>query len=253
MTQNFTQKNILITGASGGLGSEIARTFYQQGANIALSGTRQQKLEEIAHQLSTQNPNGGKLEILPCDLSDSEAVSTLVAQSATALGGGIQILISNAGLTRDGLLIRSKTEDWDLVNMVNMKAYYMLAQSCLRAMMKERYGRIIGISSVIGVTGNPGQANYATAKAGMIGFTKSLAQEIASRGITANCIAPGFIVSPMTEALSEGQKNAILAKIPAARFGNASDIAHAVTYLASDEAAYITGQTLHVNGGMAMI
>lgn len=244
---DLTGKRALVTGATGGLGGEIAKTLHAQGAHVALSGTRAEKLEGLAGEL------GERCAITPCNLSDSDAVDALAGQAADALGGPIEILVSNAGLTRDGLLMRMKPEDWELVQKVNLEAYFRLAKSCLRGMMKARFGRIIGITSVVGVTGNPGQTNYAASKAGMIGFTKSLAQEVASRGVTANCIAPGFIASPMTDALNDTQREAILTKIPAGALGSGEDIANAALYLASSEAGYVTGQTLHVNGGMAMI
>lgn len=240
-------KNALVTGATGGLGESIAKMLHAQGAAVAISGTRKNKLDDLAAEL------GSRVAVTPCDLSDSDAVDALAGQAADALGAPIDILVSNAGLTRDGLLMRMKDEDWQLVQTVNLEAYYRLSKSCLRSMMKARWGRIIGITSVVGVTGNPGQSNYAASKAGMIGFTKSLAQEVASRGITANCVAPGFIASPMTDVLTDAQKEAILAKIPAGKLGNGDDIASAVLYLSSEEAGYMTGQTLHVNGGMAMI
>jgi len=244
---NLDGKRALVTGATGGLGGEIAKLLHAQGASVALSGTRAEKLEALAAEL------GERCAVTPCNLSDAEAVDALAGQAGEALGGGIDILVSNAGLTRDGLLMRMKAEDWEIVQRVNLEAYFRLAKSCLRGMMKARWGRIIGITSVVGVTGNPGQTNYAASKAGMIGFSKSLAQEVATRGVTVNCIAPGFIASPMTEALSDAQKEAILTKIPAGALGNGADIAHAALYLASEEAGYVTGQTLHVNGGMAMI
>lgn len=240
-------KRALVTGATGGLGGEIARTLHARGAHVALSGTRAEKLEGLASEL------GNRCTVTPCNLSDADAVDALVGQASDALGGGIDILVSNAGLTRDGLLMRMKAEDWDIVQRVNMEAYFRLTKACLRGMMKARWGRIIGITSVVGVTGNPGQTNYAASKAAMIGFTKSLAQEVASRGVTANCVAPGFIASPMTDELNDTQKEAILTKIPAGALGSGGDIANAVLYLASQEASYVTGQTLHVNGGMAMI
>jgi 3-oxoacyl-[acyl-carrier protein] reductase len=240
-------KNALVTGATGGLGAEIARKLHAQGACVTLSGTRVEKLDELAAEL------GERAFVAACNLSDGDAVDTLPKQAAELMDGNVDILVSNAGLTRDGLLMRMKPDDWELVFKVNLEAYFRLAKACMRPMMKARWGRIIGITSVVGVTGNPGQANYAASKAGMIGFTKSLAQEVATRGITANCIAPGFIASPMTDVLTDAQKEAILAKIPAARLGSGADIANACTYLASDEAGYVTGQTLHVNGGMAMI
>jgi len=240
-------KRALVTGATGGLGGDIARLLHARGAHVALSGTRAEKLEVLASEL------GERCAVTPCNLSDEDAVDALAEQAKDALGGGIDILVSNAGLTRDGLLMRMKAEDYSLVQKVNMEAYFRLSKACLRGMMKARWGRIIGITSVVGVTGNPGQTNYAASKAAMIGFTKSLAQEVASRGVTANCVAPGFIASPMTDELNEAQKDAILTKIPAGALGAGSDIANAVLYLASQEASYVTGQTLHVNGGMAMI
>jgi len=244
---NLDGKRALVTGATGGLGGEIARTLHAQGAYVALSGTRAEKLKSLAAEL------GDRSYVVPCNLSDGEAVDALPKAAAEAMGGPVDILVANAGITRDGLLMRMKPEDWDLVQKVNLESYFRLAKACLRSMMKARWGRIIGITSVVGVTGNPGQANYAASKAGMIGFSKSLAQEVASRGVTVNCIAPGFIASPMTDALNEAQKEAILTKIPAGDLGRGADIANAALYLASDEAGYVTGQTLHVNGGMAMI
>ena len=244
---DLSGKRALITGATGGLGGEIARLFHAQGATVALSGTRAEKLEALAAEL------GERAYVTPCNLSDSDAVDALVGQAAEAMGGGVDILVSNAGLTRDGLMMRMKQDDWDLVQKVNLEAYFRLTKSALRSMMKAKHGRIIGITSVVGVTGNPGQANYAASKAGMIGMTKALAQEVASRGVTANCIAPGFIASPMTDALNDTQKEAILRNIPAGKLGGGADIAAAALYLASDEGGYVTGQTLHVNGGMAMI
>lgn len=244
---DLTGKRALVTGATGGLGGAIAKTLHAQGAQVALSGTRAEKLESLAAEL------GGNCAVTPCNLSDGDAVDALPKHAAEALGGPVDILVSNAGLTRDGLLMRMKTDDWDLVQKVNLEAYFRLSKACLRGMMKARFGRIIGITSVVGVTGNPGQANYAASKAGMIGFSKSLAQEVASRGVTVNCIAPGFIASPMTDALNDAQKEAILTKIPAGALGCGEDIANAALYLASQEAAYVTGQTLHINGGMAMI
>ncbi len=244
---DLTGKRALITGATGGLGGEIVRLFHAQGATVALSGTRAEKLVDLASEL------GDRAFVTPCNLSDSDAVDALVGQAADAMGGGVDILVSNAGLTRDGLMMRMKQDDWDIVQKVNLEAYFRLTKSALRGMMKARYGRIIGITSVVGVTGNPGQANYAASKAGMIGMTKALAQEVASRGVTANCIAPGFIASPMTDALNEAQKDAILRNIPAGALGTGQDIAAAALFLAGSEAGYVTGQTLHVNGGMAMI
>ena len=237
----------LITGATGGLGGDIARLLHKQGALVTLSGTRASRLEELAAEL------GEGAFVAPCNLSDGDAVAALPKQAAELMDGAVDILVSNAGLTRDGLVLRMKPDDWQLVQRVNLEAYYRLSKACLRGMMKARWGRIIGITSVVGVTGNAGQANYAASKAGMIGFTKSLAAEVAVRGITANCIAPGFIASPMTDVLNEKQTDAILTKIPAGKLGSGQDIANAALYLASEESAYVTGQTLHVNGGMAMI
>ena len=242
---DLTGKNALVTGASGGIGGAVARTLAAQGARVALSGTREDALKAVQAEI----PNS---VILPCNLSDSGAVDALFGQAEEALGP-VEILVSNAGLTRDGLILRMKDEDWDTVLNVNLTAYFRLARAAAKSMMRKRYGRIIGITSVVGVMGNAGQTNYAASKAGMIGFTKSLAQELASRGVTANCVAPGFIVSPMTDALAEAQKTALLGQIPAARLGEGSDVAAAVAYLASGEAGYVTGQTLHVNGGMVMV
>jgi len=244
---DLTGKRALVTGATGGLGGEIARLLYKQGASVALSGTRAEKLEALSAEL------GERAAVTPCNLSDGDAVDGLPKQAAEALGGPIDILIANAGITKDGLLMRMKQEDFDAVIKINLESYFRLAKACLRPMMKARSGRIIGITSIVGVTGNPGQTNYAASKAGMIGFSKSLAQEVASRGITVNCIAPGFIRSPMTDALNDAQKEATLSRIPAAKLGEGGDIAAGALYLASDEAAYVTGQTLHINGGMAMI
>ncbi|AZU03356.1 3-oxoacyl-[acyl-carrier-protein] reductase [Glycocaulis alkaliphilus] len=239
-------KKALVTGATGGLGSEIARALHAQGASVALSGTRAEVLQKLADEL------GERAAVVPCNLSDAEAVDNLPKAASDALGG-LDILISNAGVTRDQLLMRMKDEDWETVIKVNLEAHFRLCRAAMRGMMKNRWGRIIGITSVVGVTGNPGQANYAASKAGMIGFSKALAQEIASRGVTVNCVAPGFIASPMTDALNDEQKSAILTKIPAGDLGTGKDIAAACVYLASEEAGYVTGQTLHVNGGMAMI
>jgi len=244
---DLTGKRALVTGATGGLGGDIARKLHAQGATVALSGTRAEKLEALSTEL------GERTAIVPCNLSDGDAVDSLVKNAGEALGGNVDILVANAGITRDGLLMRMKQDDWDLVQKVNLESYFRLSKACMRSMMKARWGRIIGITSVVGVTGNPGQTNYAASKAGMIGFTKAMAQEVASRGVTANCIAPGFITSPMTDALNEAQKSATIAKVPAGKLGTGDDIAAAVVYLASDEAGYVTGQTLHVNGGMAMI
>lgn len=243
---DLTGKTALVTGASGGIGRDIAIMLSAAGAKVALSGTRQAVLEEVAAACA------GETAVVTCNLSDPEAVNGLVGDTEAAIGP-LDILVANAGITRDQLLLRMKEEDWDAVLNVNLGAYFRLAKSALRGMMKRRFGRIIGITSVVGVTGNPGQTNYAASKAGMIGFTKSLAQEVASRGVTANCVAPGFIASPMTDVLPDTQKEALLGSIPAGRLGEGDDIASAVLYLASEQAGYVTGQTLHVNGGMAMI
>ena len=243
---DLTGKGALVTGASGGIGSDIARALHGQGATVALSGTRKEALDALAAEL------GERTHVLPCNLSDAAAVDALPKQAEEALGN-LDILVNNAGLTRDNLFMRMKDEEWDEVIRVNLTAAFRLSPGVLRGMMKRRWGRIIGITSVVGVTGNPGQGNYAASKAGMIGMTKSLAQEVASRNITANCIAPGFIRSAMTDALNEEQQSRIMSTIPAGRLGEATEIAAAAVYLASEEAAYVTGQTLHVNGGMAMI
>jgi 3-oxoacyl-[acyl-carrier protein] reductase len=244
---DLTGKMALVTGASGGIGGAIARGLHAQGAHVVLSGTREQALSELRAEL------GGRASIAPANLSQAEPVDGLVASAEAAAGMELDILVSNAGVTKDGLVLRMKDEDWNHVLTVNLESYFRLARAALRGMMRRRRGRIIGITSVVGVMGNAGQTNYAASKAGMIGFTKALAQEIASRGITANCVAPGFIESPMTDALTEQQKAAILANVPLGKLGAGADVASACVYLASDEAAYVTGQTLHVNGGMAMI
>jgi len=237
----------LVTGATGGIGAALARALHAQGAHVVLSGTRQAVLDDLAAQL------GERVSVAAANLSDAVSVDGLVAQAEAAAGAPLDILVANAGITRDGLLMRMKDEDWDAVIRVNLESYFRLARSAMKGMMKRRYGRIIGITSVVGVMGNPGQTNYAASKAGMIGFSKALAQEVASRGITVNCIAPGFIESPMTDELNEAQKTQILSTIPTGRLGTGDEIAAACVYLASQEAAYVTGQTLHVNGGMAMI
>jgi 3-oxoacyl-[acyl-carrier protein] reductase len=243
---DLTGRFALVTGASGGIGAAIAKALAERGAKVALSGTRVEALEATAAEI------GGSPVILPCNLADAAATAALVGQAEEALGG-LDILVSNAGLTKDGLLMRMKDEDWETVLNVNLGAYFRLARAAMRGMMKRRHGRIIGITSVVGVTGNGGQTNYAASKAGMIGFSKSLAAEVASRNITVNCVAPGFIATAMTDVLKDDQKEALLKNIPAGRLGTGADIAAAVAYLASDESAYVTGQTLHVNGGMAMI
>jgi 3-oxoacyl-[acyl-carrier protein] reductase len=244
---DLSGKTALVTGATGGIGGEIARALKAQGAKIAISGTRADKLSALAETL------GGEVPALPCDLKDRAAVSALIGQAEAALGGQLDILVNNAGITKDNLFMRMKDEEWDDVIAVNLTATFILCRSALRNMMRRRYGRIINIASISGVVGNPGQGNYAASKAGMVGMTKSLAREVATRGITANCIAPGFIETPMTGALNEKQVETIAAAIPAGVFGKPEDIAAAVIYLASDEARYVTGETLHVNGGMAMM
>jgi 3-oxoacyl-[acyl-carrier protein] reductase len=243
---DLTGRTALVTGATGGIGAAIAKALHAKGATVALSGTRAPVLEELKASL------GDRAQVLPCNLADAAQVEKLVPEAEAALGS-LDILVNNAGITRDGLAMRMKDSDWDEVIAVNLTAGFRLARAAMRGMMKRRYGRIIGISSVVGITGNAGQANYAAAKAGMAGMTKSLALELASRMITVNLIAPGFIATPMTSALSEKQSEAIIARVPAGRLGSAEEIAAAAVYLASAEAAYVTGQTLHVNGGMAMI
>ena len=243
---DLSGKCALVTGASGGIGSAIARALHAQGATVALSGTRADALAAVAAEL------GDRAHVTPANLGDAAAADQL-AKDAEAAMGGLDILINNAGLTRDNLAMRLKDEDWQTVLDVNLTAAFRLSRAVMRGMMKKRWGRIIGITSVVGVTGNAGQANYAASKAGMIGMSKSLAQEVASRGITVNCLAPGFIATAMTDALNEDQQAKINASIPAGRMGSADEIAAGVVYLASEEAAYVTGQTLHINGGMAMI
>jgi len=244
---DLSGKMALVTGASGGIGGAIARALHAQGAHVVLSGTREEALSELRAEL------GDRASVAVCDLADAASVDGLVASAEAAAGMELEILVSNAGVTKDGLILRMKDEDWQQVQKINLESYFRLARSALRGMMRRRKGRIIGITSVVGVMGNAGQTNYAASKAGMIGFTKALAQEIASRGLTANCVAPGFIESPMTDALTEQQKAAILGGVPLGRLGTGADVAAACVFLASDEAAYVTGQTLHVNGGMAMI
>ncbi len=239
-------KTALVTGATGGIGESIARALHAQGAVVGLSGRNVDKLNALAASL------GERTHVLPADLSDSAACDKLIAD-ATAAMGRVDILINNAGLTRDNLALRLKDEDWHAVLDVNLSAPFKLARACLKGMMKNRWGRIVNITSIVGVTGNPGQTNYAASKAGMIGWSKSLAAEIASRNVTVNCIAPGFIATAMTHVLDDAQKEKLNAGIPMGRMGTADEIAAAAVYLASDEAAYVTGQTLHVNGGMAMI
>ncbi|MBB5703390.1 3-oxoacyl-[acyl-carrier protein] reductase [Ochrobactrum daejeonense] len=243
---DLTGRKALITGATGGLGEAIARALHAQGAIVGLHGTREEKLKELAAEL------GERTFVFPANLSDREAVKAL-GQKAEEEMGGVDILVNNAGITRDGLFVRMSDEDWDAVLNVNLTSVFNLTRELTHPMMRRRNGRIINITSIVGVTGNPGQANYCASKAGLIGFSKSLAQEIASRNVTVNCIAPGFIESAMTDKLNDKQKEAIMGNIPMKRMGVGADIAAAVVYLASDEAAYVTGQTLHINGGMAMI
>ena len=243
---NLTGKTALITGASGGIGAAIAKSLHAAGATIAISGTRQAVLEELKSQIENN------VHVLPCNLSNPEDVETLIPAAEVAMGG-LDILVNNAGITKDGLAMRMKDEDWQSVLDVNLTSNFRLCRAAMRGMMKKRWGRIINITSIVGVTGNPGQVNYVASKAGIIGMTKSIAQELAARNVTANCVAPGFIATPMTDVLNDKQKQAILARIPAGRMGGPADIAAAVIYLASEEASYVTGQTLHVNGGMAMI
>ncbi len=243
---DLTGKNALVTGASGGIGGAIARALHGAGATVALSGTRVAPLEELAADL------GERAHVLPCNLGDAEAVAALPKQATEAMGS-LDILVNNAGVTRDNIFMRMSDDDWQLVLDINLTSTMRLCRGAIRGMMKSRWGRIINISSIVGATGNPGQANYAASKAGMVGMTKSIAYEVASRGITANCVAPGFIATPMTDKLTDDQKDKINAQIPAGRMGSPDEIAAAVLYLASNDAAYVTGATLHVNGGMAMI
>jgi 3-oxoacyl-[acyl-carrier protein] reductase len=244
---DLTGKTALVTGASGGIGAAIAAALAERGAAIALSGTREDRLAAVAADL----PGTGHI-LLPCNLSDRDAVDALVPAAIAGLGR-LDILVNNAGITRDNLIMRMSDEDWALVQQVNLEAAFRLMRAAARPMMKARAGRIISVTSVVGATGNPGQANYCATKAGLVGMSKSLAQELASRSITVNCVAPGFITSEMTEALNDSQKAAILGRIPVGTMGTGRDIGAAVVYLASDEANYVTGQTLHVNGGMAML
>ncbi|MBB2961639.1 3-oxoacyl-[acyl-carrier-protein] reductase [Methylobacterium sp. R2-1] len=243
---DLTGRKALVTGATGGLGGAIARALHAQGAHVALSGTRRAVLDELAAELG-----GERVAVVEANLADKEAVEALLPAAESALGG-LDILINNAGITRDNLFMRMKDEEWEAVLNVNLTAAFRLSRAALRGMMKRRYGRIIGIGSVVGATGNPGQGNYAAAKAGLVGMTKALAAEVATRGITVNCIAPGFISSAMTDALNEKQRETILTRVPAGRLGTGAEIGAAAVYLASEEAGYMTGQTLHVNGGMAM-
>jgi 3-oxoacyl-[acyl-carrier protein] reductase len=243
---DLTDRTALVTGATGGIGAAIARTMHAKGAVIAISGRRGDMLDALAGQLA------GRVHVLPCDIADKADVEALVPAAEQAMGH-LDILVNNAGITRDQIFMRMKDEDWDQVLAVDLTAAFRLARAAVRGMMRRRFGRIIGIASVVGVTGNAGQANYAAAKAGMIAMTKSLAQEVGSRGVTVNAIAPGFIETAMTDALTDKQKESILARVPAGRLGEPDDIAAGALYLASNEGAYVTGQTLHINGGMAMI
>jgi 3-oxoacyl-[acyl-carrier protein] reductase len=243
---DLTGKNALVTGASGGIGAAIATALHRAGATVGLSGTRVAPLEALAGEL------GQRVHVLPCDLSDAGAVNALPKEAAEAMGS-VDILVNNAGITRDNLFMRMSEEEWSDVIEVNLTATMRLCKGVVRGMMKARWGRIVNISSVVGATGNPGQANYAASKGGMVAMSKAVAYEVASRGITVNCVAPGFIETAMTDRLTDEQKSAILAQVPAGRMGDAAEIAAAVLYLASPEAAYVTGATLHVNGGMAML
>lgn len=243
---DLTGKVALVTGATGGLGQAIARALHGQGATVVLSGTKPDRLEALRDSFEN------RAAIASCDLADPDQIKTLVGR-AEEVAGPVDILVNNAGITRDTLALRMKDEDWQAVIAVNLTAGFQLARAALRTMTRRRWGRIIGITSVVGVTGNPGQSNYAASKAGMIGMSKALAAEVASREVTVNCVAPGFIVSPMTDALNEKQRAAVLGAVPAGRLGQGEDVAAAVVFLASQEAAYVTGQTLHVNGGLAMI
>src|SRR5690349_12957200 len=244
---DLSGKTALVTGASSGIGGAIAKALHAQGATVVLSGTRAEALEKVKAEL------GSRAFVAVCNLADKESVEALPKAAEAAAGTTIDILVNNAGITRDNLFMRMKDEEWDQVLAVNLTAAFRLSRSVLRGMMKKRWGRIITITSVVGVTGNPGQGNYAAAKAGLIGMSKALAAEVASRNITVNCVAPGFIATAMTHALNDDQKKGILSRVPAGRLGDSKDVAAAVVYLASEEAAYVTGQTLHVNGGMAMI
>jgi 3-oxoacyl-[acyl-carrier protein] reductase len=242
----LTGKTALVTGATGGIGGAIARALHRQGATVAISGTRRDALDQLAGELKE------RVHVLPCNLSDKEQVEALVPQ-AEAKMEKLDILVANAGITKDNLFVQLRDEDWESVIDINLTATFRLSRAAMKTMMRRRHGRIIGITSVVGVTGNPGQGNYTAAKAGMIGMMKSIAKEYARRGVTANCVAPGFIATAMTDKLNDKQREAILQMVPANRLGTPDDVAAAVVYLASDEAAYMTGQTLHVNGGMAMI
>lgn len=242
----LTGKMALITGATGPIGGSIARTLHAQGATVAISGTRREVLDQLAGEL------GERVHVMPCNLAEPTQVEELVPRAEEAMGK-LDILVANAGVTRDNLLVQLRDEDWEQVIAINLSATFRLSRAAVRGMMRRRFGRIVAITSVVGTTGNPGQANYVAAKAGIAGMMKAIAAEYAKRGVTANCVAPGFILTPMTEKLNDKQRDAIVSKIPAARAGTPAEIAAAVVFLASDEAAYVTGQTLHVNGGMAMI
>jgi 3-oxoacyl-[acyl-carrier protein] reductase len=242
----LTGKTALVTGATGPIGGAIARTLHAQGATVALSGTRREVLDQLKAAL------GERAHVLSCNLADTAETEALVPRAEEAMGQ-LDILVANAGMTRDNLLVQLRDEDWEQVIALNLSATFRLSRAAVRGMMRRRFGRVIAITSVVGTTGNAGQANYVAAKAGITGMIKAMAQEYAKRGVTANCVAPGFIVTPMTDKLNEKQKETILAKVPAARAGTTEEVAAAVAYLASNEAAYVTGQTLHVNGGMAMI
>ncbi|WP_295135850.1 3-oxoacyl-[acyl-carrier-protein] reductase [uncultured Reyranella sp.] len=244
---DLTGKAALVTGASGGIGGAIARALHKQGATVTLSGTRAEALEQLKASL------GERAHVVAAKMDDPADIDRLAKEAEAAMGGKLDILVNNAGITRDNISMRMKDEEWEKVLQVNLTGTFRLTRAAMRGMMKRRFGRVINITSIVGVTGNPGQANYAAAKAGLIGMSKSLAQELASRGITVNCLAPGFIATPMTDVLTDDQKKAILGRVPADRLGTPEEIAAGVVYLASDEAAYVTGQTLHINGGMAMI
>ncbi len=247
---DLTGKMALVTGATGGIGGEIAKALHAQGAVVAISGRNKEKLDALAADL--KNSGGSNVHAIVADLSNADGIAALVKEAEAAMGQ-IDILVNNAGLARDNLSMRMKEEEWNEVLDVNLTAPFMIAKACQRGMMKRRFGRIINISSVVGTTGNPGQCNYVASKAGLVGWTKAMGMEIASRGITVNCVAPGFIATAMTEALDDGQKEKINSTIPMGRMGAPREIASAVAYLASDEAAYVTGATIHVNGGMAMV
>ncbi|HEY0223059.1 MAG TPA: 3-oxoacyl-[acyl-carrier-protein] reductase [Pseudolabrys sp.] len=242
---DLTGKTALVTGATGGIGAAVARALHGQGATVAISGTRADVLEALASELAN------RVHVLPCDLSDKDAVEKLVPDAETKMEK-LDILVAHAGVTKDNLFVQLKDEDWDQVIAVNLTSTFRLTRAAVKTMMRRRFGRVIGISSIVGVTGNPGQGNYTASKAGMIGMMKSVAAEYAKRNVTANCIAPGFIATPMTDKLNEKQREGILARVPAGRLGTSADVAAATVYLASDEAGYVTGQTLHINGGMAM-